>query len=310
MVKKSKNKADDTARGAKRGKGAAKRGAAASAGDALRDAVALLTVPTPGGGGARAKKDRGKKDAGKKGKKARKAEAKDRKRQAKAEKAARKAQKAEARQGRRSQQAGGKPAGDAARPQPDQVEVLKLALRDTEAKLVDAEHRLRQVQQQLDDERRALALAAEERAAEQRVDAAVEATVADALLGAELAAAAAPQETVADVARDVAERLDDATAQAEVADPEAPPVEAAIDAAAVFTRDEPALPATPSPAGGGTVDAAAGDRAYTPPLPHAPQDGRPNDSWTLVHLRQEAKRRGLQGVSNLPKHALVERLNE
>ena len=37
-------------------------------------------------------------------------------------------------------------------------------------------------------------------------------------------------------------------------------------------------------------------------------DDEPNEAWTLLQLRAEAKRRGLTGTSNLPKAALLERL--
>ena len=148
---------------------------------------------------------------------------------------------------------------------PEQVEVLKLALRDTEAKLVDAEHRLRQVQQQLDDERRALAEAAEEAI----VDAAVAETVAEAMAEAD---AVAGGEDLAVVAEVVAEALDEVAAEAE-------PVARA-------TATDP----------------------LTPPLPHRPAADVPSEEWTLVRLREEARRRGLPGVANLSKARLVERL--
>ena len=170
MAKHGKGK---SGKGAKGGGTAGKRDRRApstDAGQVLQDAVALLTVPTPaaqddggasgtkdgGKGSAKqesAKKDAGKKDSkkasgkkdtaetdagrkgsGKKGKKARKAEAQQAKRAAKAAKAERAAQQAPAPQP-------GPQAEQAAPRQADQVEVLKLALRDTEAKLVDAEHR-------------------------------------------------------------------------------------------------------------------------------------------------------------------------
>jgi len=148
---------------------------------------------------------------------------------------------------------------------PDQVEVLKLALRDTEAKLVGAEHRLRQVQQQLDDERRALA----EAAAEAVVDAAVAETVAEAIVDAERVAGGEDAAVVAEV---VAETLDEVAADAE-----------------------------PAPSAAGEL---------TPPLPHKPAADVPSEEWTLVRLREEARRRGLPGVANLSKARLVERLTQ
>jgi len=146
---------------------------------------------------------------------------------------------------------------------PAQVEVLKLALRDTEAKLVDAEHRLRQVQQQLDDERRALAEAAEEAV----VDAAVAETVAEAITDAGRVAIGEEPAVVAEV---VAETLDEVAAEARP------------------------VARTPDP--------------LTPPLPHKPAPDVPSEEWTLVRLREEARRRGLPGVANLSKAGLVERL--
>lgn len=178
---------------------------------------------------------------------------------------------------------------DGARPPVDQVTLLKLALRDTEAKLVAAEHRLHQVQQQLDDERRALAEATAPtiEAQEAVVDAAVAETVAEAVVAAEVAAVAttsgAPRS--ADAAAVAAATLEDA------AD--------AIDAA--LTMDAGA-----GQAGAGTPHGPRSE--LTPPLPEQGSDTEPNESWTLVHLRKEAERRGITGVSNLPKAALVERL--
>ncbi len=153
------------------------------------------------------------------------------------------------------------PATPAAKP--DQVEVLKLALRDTEAKLVDAEHRLRQVQQQLDDERRALAEAAEAAV----VDAAVAETVAEAIADAGRVAGGEEPAVVAEI---VAETLDEVAAEARP------------------------VARTPDP--------------LTPPLPHKPAPDVPSEEWTLVRLREEARRRGLPGVANLTKAGLVERL--
>jgi hypothetical protein len=46
----------------------------------------------------------------------------------------------------------------------------------------------------------------------------------------------------------------------------------------------------------------------TPPLPHKPPADVPSEEWTLVRLREEARRRGLSGVANLSKARLVERL--
>lgn len=224
------------------------------------------------------KKSRKKTGGSKKTK--RRTEEKAAKRAAAAAKQARKDQKAAAKQ---AKAAGPVPAA------PDPVEVLKLALRDTEAKLVDAEHRLRQVQQQLDDERRALAEAAEEAAAEAVVDAAVAETVVEAVVDAELAAA---EQGPAAVAGLVAEELDEVASLADTAEPEPDHAWEAEEAAAAFTDSTP-------PA-----------EALTPPLPEEPAPDAPSEEWTLVRLREEARRRGLTGVSNLPKAQLVERLGQ
>jgi len=169
-----------------------------------------------------------------------------------------------------AKKAGSKKQSAAAPPaKPDQVEVLKLALRDTEAKLVDAEHRLRQVQQQLDDERRALAEAAQDAV----VDAAVAETVAEAVADAELVAGGEDPAVVAEV---VAEALDEVAAEAEP------------------DRGERAIPAA----------------LLTPPLPSEPAADVPSEEWTLVRLREEARRRGLPGVTNLSKARLVEQLTQ
>jgi hypothetical protein len=170
---------------------------------------------------------------------------------------------------------------------PDQVEVLKLALRDTEAKLVAAEHRLHQVQQQLDDERRALAEATVPSidVEEAVIDAAVAETVAEAVLAAELTTVvAAPGEPLPADAAELA-----AAALEEVADS----VDAALQDGSSATQGE-------------AQRAARSD--LTPPLPEQGPDSEPNEAWTLVHLRKEAERRGITGVSNLPKAALIERL--
>jgi hypothetical protein len=119
------------------------------------------------------------------------------------------------------------------------------------------------VQQQLDDERRALAEAAEEAV----VDAAVAETVAEAITDAGRVAAGEEAAVVAEI---VAETLDEVAAEARP------------------------VARTPDP--------------LTPPLPHKPAPDVPSEEWTLVRLREEARRRGLPGVANLSKAGLVERL--
>ena len=94
----------------------------------------------------------------------------------------------------------------------------------------------------------------------------------------------------------VATDLDATSAEADLP-PEEPSHEGeAEDAAQVFTEsdsvDEPAVVASES----------------TPPLPVAPSPDEPSEQWTLLKLREEAKRRGLTGTSTLPKAALLERL--
>jgi hypothetical protein len=153
------------------------------------------------------------------------------------------------------------------------------------------------VQQQLDDERRALAEATGSaiEAQEAVVDAAVAETVAEAVVAAELAALAttsgAPRS--ADAAEVAAATLED--------------VAGAIDAALAMD----AVPADSgeadrAPAGGGTPHGPRSE--LTPPLPEQGSETEPSEAWTLVHLRKEAERRGITGVSNLPKAALIERL--
>jgi hypothetical protein len=58
----------------------------------------------------------------------------------------------------------------------------------------------------------------------------------------------------------------------------------------------------------GSAEPAVTATELTPPLPEQPAGDQPNASWTLLRLRTEAKRRGLSGTSNLPKAALLERL--
>ena len=214
---------------------------------------------------AKSSKKSGSKKSGSKKADRKAAKKQDAKAAAKAKLAAEQQARKDAKAAEQQAKADKKAAARTAPGKPEQIEVLKLALRDTEAKLVDAEHRLRQVQQQLDDERRALAEAAEEAV----VDAAVAETVAEAMADAE---AVAGGEDLAVVAEVVAETLDEVAAEAE-------PV---------------GRPAVPDP--------------LTPPLPHRPAADVPSEEWTLVRLREEARRRGLPGVANLSKARLVERL--
>ena len=121
----------------------------------------------------------------------------------------------------------------------------------------------------------------------------------------------------------VAERLDEIAVEADIADIPDAPAESAEQAAAVLETApvvEAAFVATPvstllaeassPPAIEAASTADAGtppDGALTPPLPQA-SDGGPDESWTLVRLRAEARSRGLKGVSSLNKSALLQRL--
>ena len=98
------------------------------------------------------------------------------------------------------------------------------------------QQRLRQVQQQLDDERRALAVAAEEAVAEAVIDAAVAETVAEALV---VRRAVSGDEEAAVVAEAVAETLDAVAAEADPLPPRRTTRGAAEEAAAAFTEAVP-----------------------------------------------------------------------
>ena len=200
-----------------------------------------------------------------------------------ADKAAKAADKAEAKA-----TAAGAPAP---KEQPDRTELLRLALRSTEARLTDAERRVEQLQAQIAALHEVEEDSAEEALEDAIVDAAVAATVAEAIVDAEVVAT-----TPAEEIEVVAVELDAAVAQAEPA-PEEPSHEGdAAEAAAVFEgADAGAEP---------TVTTSE----LTPPLPEQPDAEEPNESWTLLRLRQAAKDRGLTGTSNLPKAALLQRL--
>lgn len=161
---------------------------------------------------------------------------------------------------------------------PSEADLLRLALRSAEAKLTDAERRVEALEQQIADFHRRDEQVIEESLEEAIVDAAVVATVEEAVVDAELAQAASE----AAEAEAVAEELDEIVA------------ETGAEVEAVGAADQPS--------------SAAPD--LTPPLPEEPADDGPNETWTLLRLRAEAKRRGLTGTSNLPKAALLERLRE
>ena len=202
-----------------------------------------------------------------------------------ADKAAKAAEKAEAKA-----IAAGSPAPKA---KPDETELLRLALRSTEAKLTDAERTVERLQTQIAGLHTLQDDAAEEALEDAIVDVAVAATVAEAIVDAEAVAGAV---TPADEAELVAVELDAVVAEASPA-PEEPShdgeaAEAAQVLAASDAGDEPTV----------TVS------EMTPPLPAEPAADEPNESWTLLQLRKAAKDRGLTGTSNLPKSALLERL--
>jgi hypothetical protein len=179
---------------------------------------------------------------------------------------------------------------------PDEAELLRLALRSAEARLTDAERKVERLEGQIADLHRLDEQEAEEAVAEALVEEAVAATVADAVLDAELAADATT--TAAEEAEAVATELDEIAAEA-APEPEAPSGDGdAAEAARTLAASDP-----------GAEPTVVKDE-LTPPLPEQPTDGEPNESWTLVRLRQEAKQRGLTGTSNLPKAALLERLRD
>lgn len=172
---------------------------------------------------------------------------------------------------------------------PDKTELLKLALRSTEAKLTHTELKVEALQQQIDGARALQEQAAEEVLEEVLVEAAVEATVAEVLLEAELIGD--PTASDAEIVEAIAVELDEVVVEA-APEPEPSHEGEAAAAAEVFAAEAPTVTAT----------------ELTPPLPEQPADQDPSESWTLLRLRQAAKQRGLTGTSNLPKAALLERL--
>lgn len=225
-----------------------------------------------------------------------------------ARKAADKAQKAAVRaEGRAADaaRAAGRPTPTS---KPDETELLKLALRTTEAKLTDAERRVEALQQQSADRARLDDDQVEEALEDAIVDAAVQATVAEAVVDAELVAE--PFTTDIAAVEAVAAELDEIAAEAQLVDETTHDGDAAA-AAEVFESSD-------GDAGAGATDAEPDADAdaeptvatdeMTPPLPESQPEGEPNESWTLLQLRQEAKHRGLTGTSNLPKAALLDRL--
>ncbi len=223
-----------------------------------------------------------------------------------ARKAADKAQKAAVRaEGRAADaaRAAGRPTPTS---KPDETELLKLALRTTEAKLTDAERRVEALQQQSADRARLDDDQVEEALEDAIVDAAVQATVAEAVVDAELVAE--PFTTDIAAVEAVAAELDEIAAEAQLVDETTHDGDAAA-AAEVFESSD-------GDAGAGATEAEAEADAeptvatdeLTPPLPESQPEGEPDESWTLLQLRQEAKHRGLTGTSNLPKAALLDRL--
>jgi hypothetical protein len=205
-----------------------------------------------------------------------------------ADKAAKAAEKAQAKA-----VAAGAPAPKA---KAGEADLLKLSLRSTEAKLTDAERKVEALERQIADYHTLDDQVVEDAVEDAILDAAVEVTVTDAVIDAEVVADATT--TAAEEAEAIATELDEIISEAEAA-PEEPSHDGeAEDAAEVFeTSDAGSEP---------TVTTTE----LTPPLPEEPADDQPSESWTLLKLRAEAKRRGLTGTSNLPKAALLKRLQE
>lgn len=187
---------------------------------------------------------------------------------------------------------------EAGAPAPEQkateAELLKLALRSTEAKLTDAERKVEALGQQITDFHARDELEVEDAIEDAILDATVAATVEDAVIDADLVADGTT--TAAEEAEAIAVELDEIISEAEAA-PEEPSHdgEAAVAAETFAQSDAGAEP---------TVTTSE----LTPPLPEQAAADTPSESWTLLKLRAEAKRRGLTGTSNLPKAKLLERL--
>jgi hypothetical protein len=186
---------------------------------------------------------------------------------------------------------------------PSEADLLKLALRSSEAKLTDAERKIEALERQVADFHTLDDQVLENAIEDAIVDAAVEATVEDAVMDAEVVAdvlAIDPAAAEAVAAETVAAELDQIVAEAEneaaSIDPEPSHDGDAAEAAQVFAASD------------GRAEPTVTGAELTPPLPEQPADDEPNESWTLLQLRAEAKRRGLTGTSNLPKAALLARL--
>lgn len=178
--------------------------------------------------------------------------------------------------------------------EPSEAELLKLALRTTEAKLTDAERKVEALEQQIADLHARDEQEVEEAIEDTILDAAVAATIEDAVVDADLIADGTT--TDAEEAEAIAVELDEIIAEAEAA-PEEPTHDGeAEEAAETFEQSDPG------------AEPAVTTSELTPPLPEEPADDQPNESWTLLKLRAAAKERGLTGTSNLPKAALLERL--
>jgi colicin import membrane protein len=188
-----------------------------------------------------------------------------------------------------------------AKRKPEEAELLKLALRSTEAKLTDAERKVEALERQIADLHAADDAAVEEEVADAVIDAAVAATVVDAVVDVAVVDEALTIDvTDAAEAEAVAAELDEILAETEAEtaaiDPEPDHGGEAAEAATVFAGSDAGAEPTVT-----TTE-------LTPPLPAEPADDQPSASWTLLQLRTEAKKRGLTGTSNLPKAALLERL--
>ena len=209
----------------------------------------------------------------------------------KASKAADKAVKA-AEKAQAKAVAAGAPAPKA---KPTEAELLKLALRSTEAKLTDAERKVEALEQQIADFHRRDAQELEDAVEDAIVDAAVEATVEDAVIDTEIAIDADRDRRRGGRGDRRGARRDHQRGRGRRR--RSPP-----------TRARPLRPPRCSRRADAGAEPTVTTAELTPPLPEDPADDEPSESWTLLKLRAEAKQRGLTGTSNLPKAALLERL--
>jgi hypothetical protein len=177
---------------------------------------------------------------------------------------------------------------------PSEADLLKLALRTSEAKLTDAERKVEALEQQIADLHARDELEVEETIEDAIVDLAVAATVEDALVDADVVADGTT--TDAEEAEAIAVELDEIISEAEAA-PEEPSHDGEAESAAEAFEQSDA-----------SAEPTVTTSELTPPLPDKPAGDEPSESWTLLQLRAAAKARGLTGTSNLPKAKLLDRL--